>query len=440
MSADSAESLSVPSGNVDLGSFRRFKRKQGGGMRIPAVIVSGRGPGTVGMVRSLGRTGIPVILLAKDALSPAVHSAYCHKVVISPLSGVPMVKELLALAAAITGPAVLFLNSDDAVLTASEYRADLENNYRFRLPSHACVTSLINKTSFQRLAEEHGFPVPRSVTIQHIGDLNRLAELRYPCIVKPMRTTASYIKARFERGYKVASSEQAARVCHRILAVAQGLVVQEWIEGPDCDLYFCLQYRATDGTTVCSFTGRKLSIWPPDVGVTASCTAAPEVRPILQPMTEAFFERVSFVGMGGIEFKRDRHTGQFLMIEPTVGRIDGQEEVATFHGANIPLAAYLHEIGSPRLRVREDPSQVIWRNFFLHWRSVHSNRSRPAKPDTRVYDAYWCRDDPIPSLFHFLDGSVRFLRGALHGVWRKTYGRSRRSLPATISVEGTEEL
>ncbi len=83
----------------------------------------------------------------------------------------------------------------------------------------------------------------------------------------------------------------------------------------------------------------------PDVGLTASCTAAPNARPILQSLREAFFERVSFAGMGGIEFKRDARTGQFLMIEPTVGRIDGQEEVATLHGANIPLAAYLYETG-----------------------------------------------------------------------------------------------
>ena len=214
----------------------------------------------------------------------------------------------------------------------------------------------------------------------------------------------------------------------------QSLVVQEWIEGPDSDLYFCLQYRATDGATVCSFTGRKLSIWPPDVGVTASCTAAPEVRPILQPLTEAFFERVSFVGMGGIEFKRDGRTGEFLMIEPTVGRIDLQEEVATLHDANIPLAAYLHEIGSPGLRVREDPPPVIWRDFFSHCLSVqYGNRSRPAKPNTRVYDAYWRRDDPIPSLFHFLDGSVKSLRRTLHRAWRRTTDQERRAPYQRIS-------
>jgi D-aspartate ligase len=253
-----------------------------------------------------------------------------------------------------------------------------------------------------------------------------------------MRGTDSYAKAQLARGYKVASPEQAEGVCHRILAVVPSLVVQEWIEGPDSDLYFCLQYRATDGATVCSFTGRKLSIWPPDVGLTASCTAAPEARPILQPLTEAFFERVSFVGMGGIEFKRDGRTGQFVMIEPTVGRIDGQEEVATLHGANIPLAAYLHESGSPGLLVGEDPPPVIWRDFLSHCRSVRGNRSRPAKSNTRVYDAYWRRDDPIPSLFHFLDesvrslrrtlrripllrGMIRSLRRTLHWVPRKTY-------------------
>jgi D-aspartate ligase len=405
MSAASVESIKVASSG--------FQRRYTSEARIPAVVVGGRGAGTLGMVRSLGRAEIPVILLDENALSPAAHSVYVHKVVICQLSGAPMVKELLALSTSIAGPAVLLLNSDDAALTVSEYRADLESNYQFRLPSHACLTSLINKTSFQQLAEELGFPVPRGLTIRHSGDLSQLAKLRFPCVVKPMRGTPGYINAQLARGYKVESREQADGVCRRILAVVPGLVVQEWIEGPDSDLYFCLQYRAIDGATVCSFTGRKLSIWPPDVGVTASCTAAPEVRAILQPLTEAFFKRMSFVGMGGIEFKRDGRTGEFLMIEPTVGRIDGQEEVATLHNANIPLAAYLHEIGSPGLRVAEDPPPVIWRDFFSHRRSVRRNHSLPPKPGTRVYDAYWRREDPIPSLFHLVGESGKFLRRAL---------------------------
>ena len=174
---------------------------------------------------------------------------------------------------------------------------------------------------------------------------------------------------------------------------------------------------------MCSFTGRKLSIWPPDVGLTASLTAAPDVRHILQPLTEAFFERVSFVGMGGIEFKRDAGTGQFLMIEPTVGRADAQEEVATMHGVNIPFAAYLHEIGLWRCPgSNPDPVPVIWRDFWSHWRSSRGRRPRPAvKLNRRVYDAYWRRDDPIPSSLR-LPGRIGEIsaKGSAPG-WRTTY-------------------
>jgi D-aspartate ligase len=414
MNFDPGESKSADvkaSGDPSCCSGRRFKLRKHSGARIPAVVVGGRGAGTLGVVRSLSQADIPVILLDESALAPGMHTRYGHKVAISRASGVPLVKDLLALAASITGPAVLFLNSDDAALTVSKYRTELEKHYRFRLPSHDCLTSLIHKTRFQQMAEAHGFPVPRAVIIGHIGDLGRLTELRFPCIVKPLRATPDYVRGRYARAYKAASHEQTEKVCRRMLAVVPELVVQEWIDGPDSDLYFCLQYRAADGATVCSFTGRKLSIWPPDVGVTASCTTAPEVRPLLQPLTETFFERVSFVGMGGIEFKRDCRTGQFLMIEPTVGRVDAQEEVATIHGVNIPLAAYFYEIGAELPLAEYDLSPVIWRDFFSHWRSIYSSRSwPPANHNTKVYDAYWRVDDPMPAFFHVLGGSLRSLR------------------------------
>jgi hypothetical protein len=145
--------------------------------------------------------------------------------------------------------------------------------------------------------------------------------------------------------------------------------------------------------------------------------------------------RPASVGTGAIEFKRDGRTGEFLTIEPTVGRIDSQEEVATLHGTNIPLAGYLHEIGAPELRVGDDPPPVIWRDFFSHCMSV---RNDPAKSNTRVYDAYWRRDDSLPSLFHLLDGSAKFLRRALHrGMEKEVLTRNWR---ATRSREPSHQV
>ena len=105
----------------------------------------------------------------------------------------------------------------------------------------------MHKTSFQQLAEKHGFPVPRWVTIDNGDDLGALSGLRFPCIIKPTIKTAQYFDGKFERRAS-AQAEEAREVCGRMLAAAPGVVVQEWIEGPDSEIYFCLQYRGAGGT------------------------------------------------------------------------------------------------------------------------------------------------------------------------------------------------
>jgi D-aspartate ligase len=371
------------------------------GAQLPAVVVGAAACG-LGLVRSLAKGNIPVIVIDTKEYEPAMRSRFARGVIVRALTGRALVGELLALAKSLSGPAVLFPTTDEQVEAVSEFRTDLMGTYRFSLPRHQTLASLMSKSSFKAFAEAYGFPVPRSITIEDASHLNRLSNLTYPCIIKSAIKNADYTRLQFPRAYRVTTKAQAATVCRQVLPVVPNLVVQEWIEGPDSEIYFCLQYRAADGSTVCSFTGRKLSIWPPDVGVTAACTAAPEVQPILQPLTEAFFNAASHVGMGSMEFKRDARNGQFFMIEPTVGRADLQEEVATLHGANIPLAAYFHEAGLEVPAVQRSSRSVVWRGSWAHTgpAQVH-NANRDGTPRScRSYDAYWRLNDPMPALFH----------------------------------------
>jgi D-aspartate ligase len=378
-------------------------QQQGDGARTSAVVVGGTGPGTLGLVRSLSHADIPIILLDANRLAPAMLSRYGRKVVGRAASGLRLVEELLTLADTIPDRAVLFLNSDDAVLTVSQHRA------------------------------EYGFAVPRSVTVREVADLKNLGSLRFPSVVKPSRSSnPDYTRGLFARGYKVTSFREAEDVCRRILPTLPDIVVQEWIEGPDSDLYFCLQYVGANGLTVSSFTGRKLGIWPPDVGLTTSCTVARDAEAILQPLTEAFFRRVSFTGMGAIEFKKDAHTGEFIMVEPTVGRIDGQEEVATLHGVNIPLAAYLYETGQPVPAPREDLPAVIWKAPVLHWGSHRTRTGLTVGPNIRVYDAYWRANDPFPILSHLLHEALYALQRRVRRV--PFLHRLARALKRTVAL------
>jgi len=391
--------VDASSGAAGIDRFAALRRVRFG--RPPAVIVGAAGACGLGVLRSLRAAGIPVVLLDTNAAAPAMHSRQAYKVIVRALNGPALIEDLIALRRCFEEAPVLFLTSDETALTVSQYRAELAERYRIRLPRHDRLVALMHKESFQQIAEKHGFPVPRSVTIGSGDDLGTLSALRFPCIIKPTIKTAQYFEGKFERGYRVASTAEAREVCSRVLAAVPGVVVQEWIEGPDSDIYFCLQYRAAGGT-VASFSGRKLSIWPPGVGVTASCTAAPEVHATLHQLTEAFFAQMSFEGMGSMEFKRDARSGDFLMIEPTVGRLDWQEEVATLNGVNIPHAAYRHETGMDAERASMAAAPAVWRDSWMHWKSgaarTYAGRS------ARVYGAYWRLNDPAPALYRVLAG------------------------------------
>jgi D-aspartate ligase len=369
--------------------------------QTPAVIVGAAGACGLGVMRSLRAADVPVVILDTNARAPAMHSREAHGLVVDALAGRTLVDDLLALRQVLPGAPLLFLTSDEIALTVSQFRIELAASYRIRLPAHERLVALMDKPRFQEFAEAHGFPVPRTATIGAADDLGKLAQLRFPCVIKPAIKTVAYHDGGFARGYRVASREEAEAVCRRILGVVP-VVTQEWIEGPDSELYFCLQYRA-GGATVASFCGRKLSIWPPDVGMTASCTAAHEVHEILHPLTEAFFAAVGFEGMGSMEFKRDARTGQFLMIEPTVGRVDWQEEVATLNGVNIPLEAYRHEMGLQRGRPTNSAT-VIWRDTWMHWKSSRDAPARHLGRGSTIRDAYWRLDDPLPAVYRVLGG------------------------------------
>ncbi len=64
-------------------------------------------------------------------------------------------------------------------------------------------------------------------------------------------------------------------------------------------------------------------------------------------MTTQFFQAAGVIGMASMEYKRDTRSGEFRMVEPTIGRTDYQEEVATLNGVNLPHAAWCSELGLP---------------------------------------------------------------------------------------------
>jgi D-aspartate ligase len=195
-----------------------------------------------------------------------------------------------------------------------------------------------------------------------------------------------------------------------VLDTVGEVIVQEWIEGPNDSIYFCLCYLSP-GASV-AFTGRKGRSWPPQVGLTASCWAALKVAEDLEDLTIRFFRSIGLTnGFASMEYKRDQRDGGFRFVEPTVGRIDGQVEISALCGINLCHVGYCDAAGQPRPPLKLDSTHV-WRDEFKDFisaRILGTGWFYP--PSHRIHNAYWRWDDPGPGLVESAKDAVRRVIG-----------------------------
>lgn len=389
---------------------------------VPAVVVGGTLNG-LGVVRSLSRGGVPVVVLETTRRCPAAWSRHCIFVRVPSLEGEAFLGALARLAADLSCRPVLILTSDDSVIAVSAARSRIEPLYHVDLPSPEIVTALADKTSFHALAVGKGFAVPRSLCIAAKSDLDRIGELDLPLIVKPADKRLALAGA-VERAVRVETIAQARAIAVRMLARASALIVQEWIDGPDTEIYFSLFCCDRQANVVGIFPGRKLVCSPPAIGSTAVCISAPELAEELSRQTREFVRRVGYRGLGSLEFKRDIRSGRLLIVEPTVGRTDWQEEIATLCGVNLPLLAYWTALGSAAAPAsRSAPTPVAWRagREFSVPRDLMDSRMR-------VVDGYFRWADPVPGTYHYLYERL------LVRIWNRTMRLKRQTSQSTVGA------
>jgi D-aspartate ligase len=378
---------------------------------VPAVVVEGTLNG-LGVIRSLSRGGMPIYLLEETSRCAARWSRYCRYVRLGALAleGAELVDALVRLGRKLACRPVLILTGDRSVNSVSENRQLIEPLYRISLPSREMVRTLADKALFQELAEREGFAVPRSVSLTHSSQLARLSELSLPLILKPADKTL-VLNGTVERAIRAETLAEAQQAAVHMLASAPQVIVQEWVDGPDTELYFTLFTCDRDARPVGVFAGRKLVCSPPAIGSTAVCVAAaPEISHDLVTATLQFVSRVGYRGLGSLEFKRHRGTGQFFIIEPTVGRTDWQEEIATLCGVNLPLMAYQAELGQPIQPPSTSCPPVAWRQS--------AGFRAPLAPGMHTVDGMFRWSDPLPGLYYYV------YERALARLWNKVSARS----------------
>jgi D-aspartate ligase len=297
--------------------------------------------------RILADRGVRVYGVAANRRHFGARTNACVHVVESRLSGSELVDTLRALSRRLgPDPAVLVPCTDGAVWSLSQQRDQLLDQFRLPLGDHDGIDLLMDKVRFADHAMMHGLAAPRTEVLRSRADAEKAAEvLSWPSVVKPPVKAESWLAHTSAKGIPVQGPGELLDVYDRVADWAPVLLAQEWVEGPEDELFSCNAYFDASGTPLVTFVARKLRQWPPQIGTSAS---GEECRndEVLEE-TLRVFGSVDYQGLAYLEMKRDSRTGAMSIIEPNVGRPTGRSAIAEGGGVELVYTAYCDAAGLP---------------------------------------------------------------------------------------------
>lgn len=406
--------------------------------RVPALVLKiGQYPvhsGGVGVIRTLGRAGVPVFAVTEPGLPPAAASRYCTDRIIWRATGredpADLIPGLLAAAERIGRESVAVALDDEAAILLAEHAAGLAGSFLFAQVPGWLPRKLASKTGLAQLCRAAGIPGPASQTPGSARELAALAvTATFPVVVK---NAEPWRRRRF-------AAVRGTTVLHHpaeLLALAgslpqdqpPGLLVQEYLPPEHSQDWFTHLYRGADGSCHALFTGRKIRSWPPGTGVTACGHAI--ANPGLAALTERFCAEIGFCGIADLDWRLDLRDGQYKLVDfnPRVGNQFRLFE--TDAGIDVVRAMHLDLTGRPvpaggqarprRIIVEhaDIPAVVACR---LAGRRGDATGGRPAadgaEPVQTEY-AWLASDDPFPfvvMIWHSLRTALGVLRRRLRG-------------------------
>jgi predicted ATP-grasp superfamily ATP-dependent carboligase len=368
----------------------------------PAAVV-GLGVNGFGVVRSLGRVGIPVIGLYSDESQPGRFSRYCRAQRISPLDSSEALDDLCRVGLR-HGRPVLFPTSDEAVQFVSNHRARLDECFRFLMPAADTLDRIIDKAGTWELARGAGVPIPRTgcpATLEAVEACSR--EFRFPVILKPTNTFAVGLPGRAKNLILRGADELHDLVEAQPELLGQ-FVLQEIIRGGDGHILICAAYFDENSNPLALYTGRKLRQYLPDYGVT--CLGRSEELPEVAELTCRFVRQIGFKGLITAEWVEEVETGKLYFVEANA-RTYYHNILFTDCGVNLPWVAYRDLSGRGKSPPQRQRFGVVWLDLKKDLGSFWRKRQRKQIGVTEYLTsllaarswAFLDRRDPLPFLY-----------------------------------------
>jgi predicted ATP-grasp superfamily ATP-dependent carboligase len=393
---------------------------------VPALVLKvGTYPlhhGGLGVVRSLGRLGVPVYGVYEERFAPAAVSRHLSGKFVwqsdtsDPgrfLEGMAMVGDQLG------RPTVLIPTDDLGAILISEHAPTLSRWFRFPEPPPGLAHLLASKKGLYELCCKLGIPCPRASFPTSPADVREFAATAsFPVVAKVTEAWLLPANAGLKSTTIVHDPEGLLRLYHHLEGGRAGaLMLQEYIPRGSGQDWFFHGYSDARSECLASFTGVKLRSYPPYAGPTTLGRCRD--NQILRDSAEKLLRSISYRGIMDLDYRLDLRDGEYKLVDfnPRVGaqfRLFEDDD-----GVDVVRALHLDLTGR---EVRRRP-QVEGRVFIVEHSDLLASMSYRRAGDlglrswlaslrgSRRELAWFARDDLAP----FVLMCARFL---LRGVQR----------------------
>jgi D-aspartate ligase len=361
----------------------------------------------LGLIRSLGRRGVPVYVCAA-ALDVARFSRYSAKYFrLPPGHGEALVEFLLELATreALTGW-LLVPNDDDQVEFISNHRDELGRFFTLAVPNEQAVRIVADKRLTYAFAAEHNVAVPATWTPRGEDEVAAL-DCLFPAIIKPARRNP-FFRLTGRKAFRANNKDELLALYRSLSKTvpADQLLVQELIPGGPENLY-SFAALAEEGEVVAWLVANRRRQHPMDFG-RATTFATTVSNPTLEAIGRRLLRLLSFGGLCEVEFMWDERDGSSKFLEINA-RIWGWHSLGAEAGVDFSYLLYQRALNRP-VQAAPFKEDTKWVRLLTDLPTVMLELLRgrlglrEALGSYRglASDAVYSSDDPVPFFMEIL--------------------------------------
>jgi D-aspartate ligase len=322
-----------------------------------AVIVGGDYQG-LGIVRSLGRHGVPVCVV-DDEHSISRFSRYSTKVVKLPglKDEAKTVASLLDLGRRLGLHGwVLYPTRDELVAAFSRYRSELSQVFRVPTPDWESVQWAWDKRNTYRLARELDIPTPLTCVLENADQLPKIG-FPPPFAIKPaIKEHFVYAtKAKAWRADSAQELEALVKKASKFIDPAE-LIVQEVIPGGGNQQFsYCAFFR--DSNAVGSMVVKRRRQHPLQFGRASTYVETVDI-PLLEELSERFLRAINYYGLVEVEYKLDPRDSRYKLLDVNA-RSWGYHSLGAAAGVDFSSMLYADQLSIPMTKCKGEPG-VGW--------------------------------------------------------------------------------